>query len=87
MWRKCLPATMLLGACTAGVTAAELYRYQNEAGITVVDWAIPAAYVGSGYDVLNESAQIVHVVPPAKTDTELERDAASARAQEAEVAA
>ena len=87
MWRKCLPATMLLGACTAGVTAAELYRYQNEAGITVVDWAIPAAYVGSGYDVLNESGQIVHVVPPAKTDTELERDAASARAQEAEVAA
>ena len=78
---------MLLGACTAGVTAAGLYRYQNEAGITVVDWAIPAAYVGSGYDVLNESAQIVHVVPPAKTDTELERDAASARAQEAEVAA
>ena len=78
---------MLLGACTAGVTAAELYRYQNEAGITVVDWAIPAAYVGSGYDVLNESGQIVHVVPPAKTDTELERDAASARAQEAEVAA
>ena len=65
MWRKCLPATMLLGACTAGATAAELYRYQNEAGITVVDWAIPAAYVGSGYDVLNESGQIVHVVPPA----------------------
>ena len=53
----------------------------------MVDWAIPAAYVGSGYDVLNESGQIVHVVPPAKTDTELERDAASARAQEAEVAA
>ena len=87
MWRKCLPAAILLGACTGSVTAAELYRYQNEAGITVVDWAIPAAYVGSGYDVLNESAQIVHVVPPAKTDTELERDAASARAQEAEVAA
>ena len=87
MWRKCLPAAILLGACTGSVTAAELYRYQNEAGITVVDWAIPAAYVGSGYDVLNESAQIVHVVPPAKTDTELQRDAASARAQEAEVAA
>ena len=87
MWRKCLPATMLLGACTAGVTAAELYRYQNEAGITVVDWAIPAAYVGSGYEVLNESGQIVRVVPPAKTDTELERDAVAARAQEAEAAA
>ena len=69
------------------MTAAELYRYQNEAGVTVVDWAIPAAYVGSGYEVLNESGQIVRVVPPAKTDTELERDAVAARAQEAEAAA
>jgi hypothetical protein len=69
------------------VTAAELYRYQNEAGVTVVDWVIPAAYVGSGYEVLNESGQIVRVVPPAKTDTELERDAVAARSQEAEAAA
>ena len=53
----------------------------------MVDWAIPAAFVGSGYEVLNESGQIVRIVPPAKTDTELERDAASARAQEAEAAA
>ena len=53
----------------------------------MVDWAIPAAYVGSGYEVLNESGQIVRVVPPAKTDTELERDAVAARAQEAEAAA
>ena len=87
MWRKCLSVVTLLGACTVSATAAELYRYQNEAGVTVVDWAIPAAYVGSGYEVLNESGQIVRVVPPAKTDTELERDAVAARAQEAEAAA
>ena len=87
MWRKCLLAAILLGACTGSVTAAELYRYQNEAGIKVVDWAIPAVYVGSGYEALNESGQIVRVVPPAKTDTELERDAVAARAQEAEAAA
>ena len=48
------------------VTAAELYRYKNEAGITVVDWVIPAAYVSSGYEILNESGQVVRVVPPAK---------------------
>ena len=87
MWRKYLPAAVLLGACAGSVVAAELYRYQNEAAITVVDWAIPAAYVGSGYEVLNESGQVVRVVPAAKTDTELERDAAAARAQEAEAAA
>ena len=87
VWRNCFPAAILLGACAECVTAAELYRYQNKADTTVVDWAIPAAYVSSGYEVLNESGQIVRVVPPAKTDTELERDAAAARAQEAEAAA
>jgi len=87
VWRKYFPTAILLSACVGSVTAAELYRYQNEDGITVVDWAIPAAYVSSGYEVLNESGQVVQVVPATKTDTELERDAAAARAQEAEAAA
>jgi transposase len=69
------------------VAAAELYRYQNEAGITVVDWVIPAAYVSSGYEILNESGQVVRVVPPAKMDTDFERDAAAARAQDVEAVA
>ena len=87
VWRNYFPAAILLGACADSVTAAEPYRYLNGADITVVDWAIPAAYVSSGYEVLNESGQLVHVVPPAKTDTELERDAVAARAQEAEATA
>ena len=87
MWRKYFPTAILLSACVGSVTAAELYRYQNEEGITVVDWVIPAAYVSGGYEVLNESGQLVQVVPATKTDTELERDAAAARAQEAEAAA
>ena len=87
MWRKYFFAAILLGACAASVTAAELYRYQNEDGITVVDWVIPAASVSGGYEILNESGQVVRVVPPAKTDTDFERDAAAARAQDAEAAA
>ena len=79
MWRKCFPAAILLGACAASLTAAELYRYQNDDGIKVVDWVIPAAYLSSGYETLNESGQVVWVVPPAKTDTDFERDAAAAR--------
>ena len=51
----------------------------------MVDWAIPAAYVSNGYEVLNESAQVVRAVPAVKTDTELERDAAAARAQTAQL--
>jgi len=77
----------LLGACADSVTATELYRYQYETDITVVDWAIPAAYVSNGYEVLNESGQVVRVVPAVKRDTELERDAAAALAEDAEAAA
>ena len=87
MWRKYFPSAILLGACVGSVTAAELYRYQNEAGVTVVDWVISTASVSSGYEILNESGQVVRVVPPAKTDTDFERDAAAAHAQDAEAVA
>lgn len=89
VWHRCLkPAMWLVALLWAAVAVpAELYRYQNELGVTVVDWTIPAAYVSDGYEVLSESGQVVRVVPPAKTETELERDAAAQRAREAEAAA
>lgn len=86
--RSSKPALLLVTLLWAsGAVPAELYRYQNESGVTVVDWAIPAAYVSDGYEVLSESGQVVRVVPPAKTETELERDAAAKRARDAEAAA
>lgn len=89
VWHSCLkPAVWLVALSWASVAApAELYRYQNELGVTVVDWTIPAAYVSDGYEVLSESGQVVRVVPPVKTETDFERDAAAARVQEAEAAA
>ena len=74
---RVLFAGLALVALSATGLAAELYRYQNEAGVTVVNWAIPAAYVTNGYEVLNEAGQVVRVVAPAKTDTELERGGSS----------
>jgi hypothetical protein len=56
--------------------------------VTVVDWYIPAAYASRGYEVLNESGQVMKVVPRAPTDSELAERAAEARerqlAEEAE---
>ena len=88
-WHRSSKPSLLLVTLlwVSGVVPAELYRYQNESGVTVVDWAIPAAYVGDGYEVLSESGQVVRVVPPAKTETELERDAAAKQARDAEAAA
>ena len=43
-------------------------------GITLVDWAIPAAYVTTGCEVLNDMGQIVRVVqPPNRTEVEQKR--------------
>ena len=55
--------------------------------MTVVNCAIPAAYVTNGYEVLIEVGQVVRVVAPAKTETELEREAAQARVRHTEAAA
>ena len=66
-WRNGRLATLglaLIGLSVSSV-GAEPYRYQDERVVTVVDWAIPAAYVTSGYEVLNEMGQVVRVVQPA----------------------
>ena len=89
VWRNPWQAMLCLALIGLPVTGigAELYRYQDERGITVVDWAIPAAYVTNGYEVLNEAGQVIRVVEPVKTETELEREAAQARLKAAEDAA
>ncbi len=53
-------AAMLLAPVAV---AASLYRYINDDGVTVVDYQVPAAYVGKGYEVLNKDGVVVGVVP------------------------
>jgi hypothetical protein len=50
--------------------AAGLYRYTNDEGVTVVDYQVPVAYVGKGYEVLNKDGMVVEVVPRELTDEE-----------------
>ncbi len=51
---------------------AELYRYVNDKGVTVLDSnSVPAAYIGKGYEVLNNQGMVIKVVPPAPTAEEL----------------
>lgn len=54
---------------------AELYRYENEDGITVLDSHVPARYVKNGYTILSMNGRVLEVVPRALTDQEIrERD-------------
>ena len=52
-----------------------------------MNWAVPAAYVTTGCEVLNDMGQIVRVVQPVKSETEVELEAACTRVQAAGEAA
>ena len=50
--------------------AANLYRYKNAEGVTVVDYQVPAEYVKNGYEILNMDGMVVEVVPRELTGEE-----------------
>ncbi|PZW39935.1 DUF4124 domain-containing protein [Pseudomonas sp. URMO17WK12:I2] len=54
--------------------AAEMYRYTNAQGITVIDrQGVPSEFIVKGYEVLNEHGRVVRVVPPAPTAEEMQK--------------
>ena len=60
---KPLASVILLALVSSSAFSDNLYRYKNDVGGTVVDWHVPAAYVGRGYEVLNAQGEVVEVVP------------------------
>lgn len=60
-----------LAGSVASVDAAELYRYVNDRGVTVLDSSVPPQYVSRGYEVLDRDGRVKRVVPPAPSPEEL----------------
>jgi len=50
---------------------AELYKYANEDGVTVLDSHVPARYVENGYTILSLDGRVLEIVPRALTDEEI----------------
>lgn len=50
---------------------AELYKYKNEDGVTVLNSYIPARYVKNGYTILSLDGRVLEVIPRALTDREI----------------
>lgn len=75
--RQALLGAVLLAALAPAASGGELYRYRNQEGNVVVDYQVPAEYVGRGYEVLNEDGMVVRVVP--RELTEEEKKAADAQ--------
>ncbi|MEK9822018.1 MAG: hypothetical protein VXA40_05640 [Gammaproteobacteria bacterium] len=75
-WARTIAFTLglTLVSLSSGV-AAELYRYKNEDGITVLDSHVPARYVKNGYAILSLDGRVLEVVPRALSEEEIrERD-------------
>jgi hypothetical protein len=60
---------------------AELYRYVDENGITVLDDRVPSGSVKHGYEVLDNQGRVRQTIPAARSPEELEADRAAHAAQ------
>ncbi|MDH4610116.1 DUF4124 domain-containing protein [Pseudomonas sp. BN102] len=69
--RHCVLLGLLLPALSG---AAELYRYVDDKGVTVLDrQGVPPEFIGKGYEVLNEQGRVIRVIPPAPSREEMQR--------------
>ena len=68
---------LLLGGAVTIAAAAELYRYVNDKGVTVLDRSVPPQYVSRGYEVLDRDGRVKQVVPaaPSPEDRQAQRGA------------
>lgn len=61
---------LLLGGVVLSTDAAELYRYVNDKGVTVLDRSVPPQFVSRGYEVLDKDGRVKQVVPAAPSPEE-----------------
>ena len=84
MASRCSFGVFLAVAILAMPVTAELYRYKNEDGATVLNSHVPARYVRNGYAILSNNGRVLEVVPRALTNEEIrQRDLRLAREEAA----
>lgn len=71
-WLRCVITLTFLGTIVqSNSAAAELYRYKNEDGVTVLNSHIPARYVKNGYTILSLDGRVLEIVPRALSEQEI----------------
>lgn len=74
----------LLLVAAIPLLARDMYRYINDQGNVVVDYAVPSEYVHKGYEILTTDGVVKQVVPRALTDEERASQALERQAEEAQ---
>lgn len=88
MEKRIVRELLLAGSCLlaglAPATQAEnyLYRYENDAGVKVLNHAIPPEFAQKGYEILSSTGRLVKVVPPAPSDGEVAEETAKRQLRE-----
>lgn len=70
---------VLLMVCTSTL-AANLYRYENDQGVMVINDTVPPEFVHKGYDIISPKGRLIERVPRALTPEELAAKSAEDRA-------
>lgn len=64
-------AVLILMSASTSMLAGNLYRYENDQGVMVINDTVPPEFVHKGYEVLNNSGRVIERVPRALTAQEL----------------
>jgi hypothetical protein len=82
LWLAVVATGVSVGAFAQGKSHGNnLYRYENSAGVTVIDFSLPAEYADDGYEILSPSGRVIERVP-AKTDDEVSPEQAADRTRD-----
>ena len=57
--------TILASLLSLQISAAQLYRYKNDAGGVVLNHTIPSKFIAAGYEILNEQGRVIEKIAPA----------------------
>ncbi|MGY8810388.1 MAG: DUF4124 domain-containing protein [Pseudomonadales bacterium] len=63
---------------------ADLYRYIDDKGVTVLDSRVPPQFISRGYEVLDSQGRVKLIVPAAPTAAEREANRAALEEQKAQ---
>lgn len=77
--RRLITMAILLLACVS-TQASNLYRYENDQGVVVIDYSVPPEFVHKGYDILTRKGRLIERVPRALTPEELAQRSEQERA-------
>lgn len=72
MTLQCLSTVLLVVFAEVAISAPPIFRYKNDAGVTVTTTVLPPEVSGKGYEIINTAGDVLEKVKPAPTADEMQ---------------